>query len=888
MSGSQYPGSAARRDAIVVGVLVLAAFLLAAELDVYERWHAFAAAHEAWEIDEVPLAFALTTFAFAAFAWRRWREARQQAAHGRALNDRLRVEIAAREANEETVRRGEERFRQFAESASDWLWEMDADLRFSYQSDRVEQVSGLKADSVVGTSFYDRDNLEVDPDAWRRHLDDVAMRRPFRGFECGIPTPGRGTVWISITGLPMFDEAGGFTGYRGTGTDITVRKQAEIAREESERRFQDFAEAGSDWFWEMNADLRFTWLSSNIEQAMGTEAARLVGRSRHDLREESNSPEEWWAHLDQLAKRQPFRDFTYSVNSAKFGRIWVQISGVPVFDGEGAFAGYRGVGRMVTDLKEAEAALRQREAEATTARRRLLDAIEAMTEGFAMYDADDRLVLCNRKYKQMYAECAPAIVQGARFEDILRYGLARGQYVRAVGREEAWLAERMAAHRHAKAPIEQQLSNGRWLLINERRTEDGGYVGVRTDLTELKKRDEQLNRVQRLDAIGKMTGGVAHDFNNLLTIVIGNLQLLQREPDLHDAAKGFLQDGLDAAVRGAELTQRMLAFGRRQLLQPKVVDINELVSGMDALMRRTIGPTVAVETRLAPDLPRMLIDPGQFENALLNLAINARDAMPQGGRLTIETAAVELTDEDLVGADDVEPGTFVMLAVTDTGTGMPAVVIEHVFEPFFTTKEPGKGTGLGLSMVYGFVKQSLGHLCIDSEVGGGTTVRLYCPHNPTADAAGPDRLNVASDAEVEGGCETILVVDDEPAVRRATVNMLKQLGYATAEAGDGDEALSLLQARSDIDLLLTDVIMPSGLSGTDLVRAAKQRRNDLAVVLTSGYSDEGLPGGEAAMSNMTWLPKPFLTPQLAEKVRAALGSRSGEGLPNNDGVGDAY
>lgn len=734
MSGPTPVVGTARRDAVISVVLFLVAFALASRFDIHERFDALAAAYETWEIDEIPLALALTTFSFAVFALRRWREARHQAARSAALNDRLQIEIAGRKANEDVIHRSEERFRQFAESASDWLWEMDADLRFSYQSDRVEQVSGLKADSVIGTSFYDRDNLVVDPMVWRQHLDDIAMRRPFRGFECGIPTPGRGTVWISITGLPLLDDAGRFSGYRGTGTDITVRKRAEMARQESERRFQDFAEAGSDWFWEMDSELRFSWFSANIEAALGVTPDALVGLSRNDIRYDGSEPEAWRAHLETLARREPFRDFTYKAADARSEEIWVQISGVPVFDGEGGFKGYRGIGRVVTDLKRTETALRQREAEATTARRQLVDAIEAMTEGFAMYDADDRLVLCNQKYKEMYAESAPAMVPGTRFEDILRYGLARGQYARAVGREEAWLADRMAAHRYAQTPIEQYLANGRWLLINERRTEDGGYVGVRTDLTELKKRDEQLNRVQRLDAIGKMTGGVAHDFNNLLAIVIGNFQLLQREPGLGDAAKGFLRDGLDAAVRGAELTKRMLAFGRRQHLQPRAVDINDLVSGIDPLMRRTIGPLVAVETRLAPDLPSMLVDPGQFENALLNLCLNARDAMLDGGKLTIETASVDLTEADLVGVDDVEPGAYVMLAVTDTGSGMSPAVIEHVFEPFFTTKDTGKGTGLGLSMVYGFVKQSRGHLAIDSEVGRGTTVRLYCPHDRAMEA----------------------------------------------------------------------------------------------------------------------------------------------------------
>ncbi len=752
MSDSRSVVGTARRDAVISGVLVLAAFALASGFDFHERWDAFTAAHEAWEIDEIPLAFALTTFAFAVFAFRRWREARHQGARSVALNARLRVEIAA--------------------------------------------------------------------------------------------------------------------------------------REESEHRFQDFAEAGSDWFWEMDAELRFSWFSANIEQALGVEAAKLVGRSRHELKDAGNPPEQWRAHLDTLARRQPFRDFTYQVANAEFGQVWVQISGVPVFDTDGVFTGYRGVGRNLTDLKQAEAALRQREAEATTSRRLLVDAINAMTDGFAMYDANDRLVLCNQKYKEMYAESAAAMIPGARFESILRYGLERGQYADAIGREEAWLAERMRVHRTGRQSIEQQLANGRWLLINERRTEDGGYVGVRTDLTELKKRDEQLGRMQRLDAIGKMTGGIAHDFNNLLAIVIGNFQLLQREPGQSDAAKRFLQDGLDAALRGAELTQRMLAFGRRQLLQPKAVDINVLVSGIDALMRRTIGPMIAVETRLAADLPTVLIDPGQFENALLNLALNARDAMPRGGRLMIETADVELTKSDLVGADDVDPGAYVMLAVTDTGSGMPSAVIEHVFEPFFTTKETGKGTGLGLSMVYGFVRQSQGHISIDSEVGRGTTVRLYCPHNHTLNASISDRLDTASGPNVEGGSETVLVVDDEEAVRRTALNMLKQLGYATVEASNGQEALTLLQARPDIDLLLTDVIMPGGMSGIDLAQAAKRR--DLAVLLTSGYSDESFSYGDVAISDVAWLPKPFLTPQLAQKVRQALDRRPDRAGPfSENGVGDA-
>ena len=384
------------------------------------------------------------------------------------------------------------------------------------------------------------------------------------------------------------------------------------------------------------------------------------------------------------------------------------------------------------------------------------------------------------------------------------------------------------------------------------------------DVTALRDAESRLHQAQKMDAVGQLTGGVAHDFNNLLTVIIGALDL---EPERIPAEmRPALEQALRAAERGAALTHRLLAFSRQQMLVTRSVDFNRLVGDMDQLLRRTLGEHVEIELKLAADLWPALADSGQVENSLLNLAINARDAMPEGGKLTIETGNVHLDDDYAGNNAEVTPGDYVMMTVTDTGTGMPPDVLAHVFEPFFTTKEVGKGTGLGLSMIYGFAKQSGGHAKIYSEVGHGTTVRLYLPRltnqsKAEAAAVAPPR---------KGGGETILVVEDNPDVRHLVLRQLRDLGYEVIEAANGPQALKILDDGATIDLLFTDVVMPGGMTGRQLAEAAKTRRPNLKTLFTSGYTEDSILRLGKLDPGVRLLSKPYRKLELATRIREAL------------------
>ncbi len=378
-----------------------------------------------------------------------------------------------------------------------------------------------------------------------------------------------------------------------------------------------------------------------------------------------------------------------------------------------------------------------------------------------------------------------------------------------------------------------------------------------------------LRQAQRMESLGQLTGGVAHDFNNLLQVISGNLQLLRREVAGNERAEKRVQSAIGGVTRGAKLASQLLAFGRRQPLEPKVLNIGRFIKGMDDMLRRALGEEIELETVISGGLWNALVDPGQIENAILNLGINARDAMPDGGKLTIEAGNAMLDDEYARMHEDVQPGQYVMVGVTDTGSGIPAELIERVFEPFFSTKPEGKGTGLGLSMVYGFVKQSGGHVKIYSEVGQGTTIKLYLPRVHQAE----DALADETAAPVRGGTETILVVEDDDEVRETAVGLLSDLGYRVLKAREAMGALSVIDSGVPIDVLFTDVVMPGPLRSPELARKAKERLPGLAVLFTSGYTENAIVHGGRLDRGVELLSKPYTREALARKIRHVLANQ---------------
>jgi PAS domain S-box-containing protein len=481
-------------------------------------------------------------------------------------------------------------------------------------------------------------------------------------------------------------------------------------------------------------------------------------------------------------------------------------------------------------------------------------------------DAKGKVVLCNPAVVRVFGY-APEELMGqgtaALYETAAEWERMRGIEARLA--EKEMLEPVIVRYRRKSGdafPAETVSS-----LLRDQHGQFIGLISLNRDISKQVEQDEALRNSQRMEAIGQLTGGIAHDFNNLLTIITGNHELLEMEltaPEQLD----LLSRANNAAMMGARLTNRLLTFARRRRLDPIVLDLNEQVLAMAELLRRTLGETIALGTLLAPRLWSVRADPSEVENAVLNLAINSRDAMPDGGKLVIETSNVVLDESDVASEAGGKPGEHVRLAVSDTGVGMSKDVLARVFEPFFTTKGPGKGTGLGLSVIYGFVQQSGGHVTIYSEPGRGTTVNLYLPRI----VAEHERMASAKQQAPAAArtSETILLVEDNPDVLKVASQRLENLGYTVVEAESGPRAVELLGSGAKIDLVFSDVVMPGGMSGFELARWVRRNAPAVPVLLTSGFAGDVARAGEAPAPELEILRKPYSSAELARALRRAI------------------
>lgn len=409
-----------------------------------------------------------------------------------------------------------------------------------------------------------------------------------------------------------------------------------------------------------------------------------------------------------------------------------------------------------------------------------------------------------------------------------------------------------------RVPVQDHEGNWRYLL------------SIARDVTDQRILERQNRHVQRLEAIGQLTGGIAHDFNNLLAVILGNCDLLRERLASDSELTELADEVIGAAEHGAELTRRLLAFARKQHLQPTALDLNDRLPEIVRLLKRTLGADISIEVSPGNALWLALVDPGQVDDALLNLAINARDAMPDGGHLVIETANVALSGDYAAEHIEVKPGDYVLLSVSDTGSGMPPNVVARAFEPFYTTKDVGRGTGLGLSQIYGWVKQSGGHIKIYSEVGHGTTVKLYLPRaNAPAESVSE---SAPSSETAPTGSETVLVVEDNPKLRRVVIHQLQVLGYSTLEAEDAQTALQIIQSGGDCELLFADVVMPGGMTGYELAKIVSATHPQMKILLTSGYTELAARIGNGDFHKYTVLSKPYRKIDLAQALRTSFDS----------------
>lgn len=664
---------------------------------------------------------------------------------------------------------------------------------------------------------------------------------------------------------------------------LLERAQAEAALAASEAQFRILAQAVPNHVWTADATGASHWYNDKAYEYTGFEPGTLSGEAWMKL----VHPDDWnhiraaWLSAVQAGG---LYEAEMRIRRGDGAYRWHIVRAIPVRGADGEIERWIGTNTDIQDQKaaleayeELNANLAQRVAEALAEQKLLAEIVESTDAFIQVADLGYNWLAINKasadEFERIFGVRPKA---GDNMLEILGHVPEHQANVRAIWARALAGEQFTAIDEFGDPSLDRRHYE---MKFNSLRNGDGDLIGAYQfvyDVTErlrdqarLKEAEEQLRQSQKMEAVGQLTGGIAHDFNNMLAVVSGSLELLNRRASMDDArSKNLIASSLEASRRASNLTQRLLAFSRQQPLKPEVIDANRVVSGMSDLFRHSLGAAIQLETVLAGGLWRVHIDQNQFENVLLNLAVNARDAMPGGGRLTIETQNAHLDQRYVAKELGIAPGHYVMVAITDTGTGMPPDVIAKAFDPFFTTKEVGKGTGLGLSQVYGYVKQSGGHIKIYSEVGQGTTVKIYLPRytgdmGENAEEYGQDFVPTSEDREL------ILVVDDEDLVRQFSAAALSDLGYRVLEANSAKAALELLMERPDIDLLFTDIVMPE-MDGRRLADTAVERRPGLPVIYTTGYTRNAIVHNGVLDTGVELIGKPFTLEELATRVREVL------------------
>lgn len=723
----------------------------------------------------------------------------------------------------------------------------------------AERIFGYAASEMIGKPI----RVLAAPgrtDEMAQIMECVRRGERIRQFETERRRKDGRIVQISLTVSPIHDEHGRIVGASKIARDITSQKRAEAQLRAKTEQLEEFGHAldlapamvraisGEILFWGRGLQALYGW---SAPEAVGRFAHEFLGTEfpipLPEIQAELLETGEWHGEL---------------VHTHRHGhRVVVASQWALHRDAAGNPVSVLLVDWDQTEAKRAQSILAEREA-------RLRSILETAPDAILTVDEPGTILSFSDAAERLFGYAAGEVIghsitmlmtspnREAHDGHMARYLRTGEKHIIGIGREVEALRKDGTVF-----PVE--------LAVGEVKLGDSRiFTCFIRDLTARVRMEQDLRQAQKMEAIGQLTGGVAHDFNNLLTVISGNLEMLERRLEGTEDWE-ILKEAQEATQLGAELSKRLLAFGRRQPLHARPTDLKALVGGMVDLLRRSLGEMIEIETRLAEGLPMIMADQGQIENALLNLAVNARDAMPKGGRLVIETAPAVIDKDYAAAYADVTPGRYVTLSVMDTGTGMRPEVRQRAFEPFYTTKGPGAGTGLGLSMVYGFVKQTGGHVQLYSEVGHGTTVRLYWPAQVEDGTAADQRAPASATRSAPG--ETVLVVEDDPRVRRVSVSRLKELGYAVLEAESGPAALNVLTTRASIEILFTDIVMAGGMTGVDLAQEARRQRPELKVLFTSGYAEPAIVKGGRLTTNAGWLGKPYTVAELDAKLRELLG-----------------
>lgn len=658
----------------------------------------------------------------------------------------------------------------------------------------------------------------------------------------------RTRVW-TFSSAPLGRDERGRRLVVSMAADVTERKEAERALRESEVRMRALLDASQDEILLLSTRGEVLAINKAAERRLAkwTGGFEPVGV----LLDRLLPPEQAQARMANVRKVAETATLVHC--DVPIRSRWFEFWYYPVIEADRPVSEVAVYAREITQQKKSQADLGK-----------LFQAVQQSPMSVVITDRDGNIEYVNPKFTEVTGFTLAEVI--GRNPRVLKSGHTDPDHYaelwKVISSGGVWRGELL-----------NKKKNGElfWELASIAPVKDGdsvtNFVAVKEDITDRKQMEEQLRQSQKMQAVGQLTGGIAHDFNNLLAIVIGNLQLLEERLSGDAKAREYVEDALWSAKRGGELTHRLLAFARQQPLKPTIIDLNDVVRGMAELLRRTLGANISVEELLAPDLWKAVADRGELERALVNLAVNARDAMSNTGVLWLETRNAVLSEEYAEQYEEVTPGEYVLLAVTDAGCGMPPEIVQRVFEPFFTTKEVGKGSGLGLSMVYGFVKQSGGHVSIYSRVGQGTSVKLYLPRATSA----PRALAVEEPEALRKsfGSKVVLVVEDETKLRKVAVKMLDRLGLECVQAETAEAALELL-AGTHVDVLFTDIELPGGMNGTDLADVACNQDSNLKVLFTTGYAREEVLHDRWLQEGVPWLLKPYSHQDLARELKGLL------------------
>jgi PAS domain S-box-containing protein len=760
------------------------------------------------------------------------------------------------------LRSSEEKYRTILENIEEGYYEVDIAGNFTFLNDSMCRIFGYPKEELMGMNDRQYTDGENTKRLFQAFNKVYRTGEPHIGYDYEIIRKDGAKRYVEASILLQKDSSGKPLGFRGIIRDVTERKRAEQALFDSEQRYGNLVENAPDVIFTLATDGTITSFNPVFETITGWSRSEWLGKAFTAILRPDDLPRglEFFQSVLKGEKTVPFE---LRVLRESGDYLTAEFTVTPQTR-DGSVIGVLGIARDITDRKLAEEALRSNENKYRTL-------IENVPQKIFLKDKNSVYISCNENYAQDL-KIKPDEISGRTDYDFYPKELA----------EKYRADDKKIIERGKTEEIEEKyIQNGQEVWVDTIKTpvkdEKGNHIGILGifwDITDRKRREEemvvlqeQLRQSQKIEAIGRLAGGIAHDFNNLLTVINGYSQLSLIELKEDVPLRGNIEEIKRASEKAADLTRQLLAFSRRQILEMRVLDLNTVLRELDKMLHRLIGEDIELITVFTDDLGRVNTDPGWVEQIILNLSVNARDAMHSGGKLTIETANVELDETYARGHIAVKPGRYVMLSVSDTGVGMTREVRQQVFEPFFTTKEKGKGTGLGLSTVYGIVKQSGGNIWVYSEPGKGTTFKIYLPR---VDEPLEEIKERVVKEGLPHGSETILVVEDEKEVRKLAVQILQRQGYTVLDAPDGDGALVICGERKDpIHLILTDVVMP-GMSGRQLADRLGSFHPEMKVLYMSGYTDNAITHHGVLEKGMDYIQKPFTVDGLARKVREVL------------------